>query len=187
MANTNSFSENLSQLTAQTTQAIEMLAGMNEALSGETAEVKISNDISLPSFSNVVKRLERAENTISKFVQGKGIVETDDGTFRKVKVSTISRPPETIGTLNPVTEFSINPNWFFESLQYPRCIVKLDLTDKIDPASDRVYVTRIILDSEEVTSSGIDVKSFYAANIQNVNIGYSALINLLENNGIPYK
>ena len=187
MANTNSFSENLSQLTAQTTQAIEMLAGMNEAMSGETAEVKISNDISLPSFSNVVKRLERAENTISKFVQGKGIVETDDGTFRKVKVSTISRPPETIGTLNPVTEFSINPNWFFESLQYPRCIVKLDLTDKIDPASDRVYVTRIILDSEEVTSSGIDVKSFYAANIQNVNIGYSALINLLENNGIPYK
>ena len=187
MANTNSFSENLSQLTAQTTQAIEMLAGMNEALSGETAEVKISNDISLPSFSNVVKRLERAENTISKFVQGKGIVETDDGTFRKVKVSTISRPPETIDTLNPVTEFSINPNWFFESLQYPRCIVKLDLTDKIDPASDRVYVTRIILDSEEVTSSGIDIKSFYAANIQNANIGYSALINLLENNGIPYK
>ena len=41
MANTNSFSENLSQLTAQTTQAIEMLAGMNEAMSGETAEVKI--------------------------------------------------------------------------------------------------------------------------------------------------
>lgn len=187
MANTNSFSENLSQLTAQTTQAIEMLAGMNEAMSGETAEVKISNDISLPSFSNVVKRLERAENTISKFVQGKGIVETDDGTFRKVKVSTISRPPETIGTVNPVTEFSINPNWFFESLQYPRCIVKLDLTDKIDPASDRVYVTRVILDSEEITPTGIDVKAFYAANIQNANIGYSALINLLENNGIPYK
>lgn len=187
MANTNSFSENLSQLTAQTTQAIEMLAGMNEAMSGETAEVKISNDISLPSFSNVVKRLERAENTISKFVQGKGIVETDDGTFRKVKVSTISRPPETIGTVNPVTEFSINPNWFFETLQYPRCIVKLDLTDKIDPASDRVYVTRVILDSEEITPTGIDVKAFYAANIQNANIGYSALINLLENNGIPYK
>ena len=187
MANTNSFSENLSQLTAQTTQAIEMLAGMNEAMSGETAEVKISDDITLPSFSNVVKRLERAENTISKFVQGKGIVETDDGTFRKVKVSTISRPPETIGNIAPITEFSINPNWFFESLQYPRCIVKLDLTDKIDPASDRVYVTRVILDSEETTAAGIDVKSFYAANIQNVNIGYTTLINLLENNGIPYK
>ena len=187
MANTNSFSENLSQLTAQTTQAIEMLAGMNEAMSGETAEVKISDDITLPSFSNVVKRLERAENTISKFVQGKGIVETDDGTFRKVKVSTISRPPETIGNIAPITEFSINPNWFFESLQYPRCIVKLDLTDKIDPASDRVYVTRVILDSEETTAAGIDLKSFYAANIQNVNIGYTALIKLLENNGIPYK
>lgn len=187
MANTNSFSENLSQLTAQTTQALEMLAGMNEAMSGETAEVKVSDDITLPSFSNVVKRLERAENTISKFVQGKGIVETDDGTFRKVKVSTISRPPETIGSITPITEFSINPNWFFESLQYPRCIVKLDLTDKIDPASDRVYVTRVILDSEETTVAGVDVKSFYAANIQNVNIGYTALINLLENNGIPYK
>jgi hypothetical protein len=164
-----------------------MLAGMNEAMSGETAEVKISDNLSLPSFSNVVKRLERAENTISKFTQGKGVVETDDGTFRKVKVTTISRPPETISNITPVSEFSINPNWFFETLQYPRCIVKLDLTDKIDPASDRVYVTRVILNSEEITANGTDVKAFYASNIQNANIGYSALISLLENNGIPYK
>ena len=152
MANTNSFSENLAQLTEQTTQAITMLAGMNEAMSGETAEVKISDNLSLPSFSNVVKRLERAENTISKFTQGKGVVETDDGTFRKVKVTTISRPPETISRIEPVSEFSINPNWFFETLQYPRCVVKLDLTDKIDPASDRVYVTRVILNSEETAA-----------------------------------
>ena len=187
MANTNSFSENLAQLTEQTTQAITMLAGMNEAMSGETAEVKISDNLSLPSFSNVVKRLERAENTISKFTQGKGVVETDDGTFRKVKVTTISRPPETISRIEPVSEFSINPNWFFETLQYPRCVVKLDLTDKIDPASDRVYVTRVILNSEETAADGTDIKAFYAANIQNTNLGYSALISLLENNGIPYK
>ena len=61
MANANSFSENLSQLTAQTTQAIEMLAGMNEAMSGETAEVKISDDITLPSLLEVELVEEKKE------------------------------------------------------------------------------------------------------------------------------
>ena len=78
--------------------------------------------------------------------------------------------------------FNIDPNWFFESLQYPRCTVSIDLTDKIDEDSDRVYVTRIILDR-----SNTDILNYYNANIANKPVGYAALITMLEKDNITYK
>lgn len=182
MINSNSYAENLKKLTESSADIIAIASGINEAMAGNDAEVNISEDMSLPSFSNIVKRVERAENTISKFTQGKGVVETDDGTYRKIKVTNVSRPPEAISTLAFSNVFSIDPNWFFESLQYPRCTVSIDLTDKIDEDSDRVYVTRIILDR-----SNTDILDYYNNNIANKPIGYAALITMLEKDGITYK
>ena len=182
MINSNSYAENLKKLTENSADIIAIASGINEAMAGNDAEVNISEDMSLPSFSNIVKRVERAENTISKFTQGKGVVETDDGTYRKIKVTNVSRPPETISSLEFSNMFNIDPNWFFESLQYPRCTVSIDLTDKIDEDSDRVYVTRIILDR-----SNTDILNYYNANIANKPVGYAALITMLEKDGIAYK
>lgn len=182
MINSNSYAENLKKLTESSADIIAIASGINEAMAGNDAEVNISEDMSLPSFSNIVKRVERAENTISKFTQGKGVVETDDGTYRKIKVTNVSRPPEAISTLAFSNVFSIDPNWFFESLQYPRCTVSIDLTDKIDEDSDRVYVARIILDR-----SNTDILDYYNTNIANKPVGYAALITMLEKDGITYK
>lgn len=182
MINSNSYAENLKKLTENSADIIAIASGINEAMAGNDAEVNISEDMSLPSFSNIVKRVERAENTISKFTQGKGVVETDDGTYRKIKVTNVSRPPEAISSLEFSNVFNIDPNWFFESLQYPRCTVSIDLTDKIDEDSDRVYVTRIILDR-----SNTDILNYYNANIANKPVGYAALITMLEKDGIAYK
>lgn len=182
MINSNSYAENLKKLTESSADIIAIASGINEAMAGNDAEVNISEDMSLPSFSNIVKRVERAENTISKFTQGKGVVETDDGTYRKIKVTNVSRPPEAISSLAFSNVFSIDPNWFFESLQYPRCTVSIDLTDKIDEDSDRVYVTRIILDR-----SNTDILDYYNTNIANKPVGYAALITMLEKDGITYK
>ena len=182
MINSNSYAENLKKLTESSADIIAIASGINEAMAGNDAEVNISEDMSLPSFSNIVKRVERAENTISKFTQGKGVVETDDGTYRKIKVTNVSRPPEAISSLTFSNVFSIDPNWFFERLQYPRCTVSIDLTDKIDEDSDRVYVTRIILDR-----SNIDILDYYNTNIANKPVGYAALITMLEKDGTTYK
>ena len=182
MINSNSYAENLKKLTENSADIIAIASGINEAMAGNDAEVNISEDMSLPSFSNIIKRVERAENTISKFTQGKGVVETDDGTYRKIKVTNVSRPPEAISSLTFSNVFNIDPNWFFESLQYPRCTVSIDLTDKIDEDSDRVYVTRIILDR-----SNTDILNYYNANIANKPVGYAALITMLEKDGITYK
>ena len=136
--NINTFAENMSKLTENSKKVLSMAEGINEAMKGNDAEVYISEELAIPSFSNIVKRVERAENTIARFTEGKGVVETDDGSFRKIKVTTISRPPQAIDSLVFENKFSINPNWFFESLQYPRCVVKLNLTGKIKESSDRV-------------------------------------------------
>lgn len=112
MANTNSYAENLRKLTENTTEILNIAQGLNEAMSGNESEVNITGDIAIPSFNNIVKRVERVENTISKFTQGRGVVEVEDGTFRKIKTSPISRPPETIENLSFSNQFNIDPNWF---------------------------------------------------------------------------
>lgn len=186
MNNINSFAENVGNLTKSAADILNVAEAMNEAISGNTAEVYLADNITLPSFSNVVKRLDRAENTIAKFTQGKGIVETDDGTYRKIKVSTVSAPPMTIAGVADVSSFAINPNWFFEALQYPRCVVKIDLTPNVEEDSDRVYVNRVIIDSTEI-NNGISNLEFYNTNIAGQNLSYTDTINLLETNNIGYR
>ena len=186
MSNTNSFAGNMSQLTDSVSKVLSVVEGMNEAMLGNEEEVKLSDNTTLPSLANISKRITRAENTISKFVQGKGVIETDDGTYRKVKVSNISRPPETISSLDNVTTFSINPNWFFESLQYPRCVVKINLTNKIPDTADRVLVDRVIINANGTTSFGRSNAAVYNDVISGQNLGYAALLNLLNENGVSY-
>ena len=186
MNNINSFAENVERLTKSAADILNVAEAMNESISGNSAEVYISDNVTLPSFSNVIKRLDRVENTMAKFTQGKGIVETDDGTYRKIKVSTISSPPETITGLTDISTFNINPNWFFEALQYPRCVVKVDLTPHVPEDSDRVFVNRVIVDANAITN-GITNLEFYYNNINAKNLSYTDLINTLEINNIEYK
>ena len=184
----NSYADNLAQLTKNTADVLALAEAFNEALSSTEPEIRVTDEIALPSFSNVVKRVNRAEDTIAKFTQGKGIVETDDGTYRKIKVTNISRPPEAITGLDDIESFSINPNWFFEALQYPRCVVKLNLKGKIDDDSDRVLVSRIILDAGAYVGTTYEsVYDFYTRNISNENLGYSSLIALLNSQSVPYR
>ena len=185
MQNINSFAENVRTLTDSANKVLSVAEAMNESITGNAPEIYLSDNIKLPSFSNVLRRLDRVENTVAKFTQGKGVVETDDGTYRKIKVTAVSAPPTSITGLEQVNAFSINPNWFFESFQYPRCVVKLDLTPHVEESSDRAYVTRIIIPANQITN-GISNIDFYRNNIAGQNLSYNRLIDLLEENGIEY-
>ena len=182
MANTNSYSENMAQLTKAASDMLDVAKAMNETIVGNESEVVVSDDVVLPSYQNIVNRVERAERTMSRFTSGKGIIETDDGTYRKISVQTISRPANTIENLGSITTFDIDPNWFFESLQYPRCVAKIDLAGKIEEDSDRVYISRIIVDINQ---------SRLTENIKNdilsSTLSYGEMIKYLEENYIEYK
>ena len=182
MNNTNSYAENLNKLTENVKDVIEMANAINESVSGTNEYAYIDGSTKLISNANIKQRIDRVENTIARFTQGKGIVETDDGTYRKIKVDAISRPAETIYNLPGVTTFSINPNWFFESLQYPRCVVKIDLAEKIEATSDRVYVDRLIIDTnQDRLTDEIRNKILESQN------DYGDMIEFLVNNNIEYK
>ena len=182
MANTNSYSENMAKLTKAASDMLDVAQAMNETITGNNAEVVVTDDVVLPSYQNIVNRVERAERTISRFTAGKGVIETGDGTYRKINVETISRPANTIENLGGVSQFDIDPNWFFESLQYPRCNVKIDLAGKIEEDSDRVYVTRIIVDINQDRLSD-SIKS----DILSSTLSYGEMIKFLEDNYITYK
>ena len=182
MANTNSYSENMAQLTKAASDMLEVAKAMNETIVGNDSEVVVSDDVVLPSYQNIVNRVERAERTISRFTEGKGVIETDDGTYRKINVQAISRPANTIENLGGITQFDIDPNWFFESLQYPRCIAKIDLAGKIEEDSDRVYISRLIIDINQSRLTD-NIKN----DILNSTLSYGEMIKYLEENYIEYK
>jgi hypothetical protein len=185
MANTNSYFENMSQLTHAAEEMLNVANAFNETISGNKEGVVIEEDgeMVMPSYTNVIQRLERAENTIAKFTQGKGVVQADDGTYRRITVDNISHPAADI-TFDDVeiSTFGIDPNWFFESFQFPRCVVRIDLAGKIDETSDRVYVSRLVIDSQQ---SAIDTDKRSA--ILTSNLSYNDMINYLEVNNISYK
>lgn len=181
MGNVNSYSDNLAKLTEASKNIVNIASALNDAMTGNVSEVIVGDGITLPSYQNVINRVERVENTVSQFIQGKGVVEVDDGSYRRIKVDLISKPAETIRNLSPITTFAINPNWFFESLQYPRCIVKMNLTGKIDDTSDRAYVNRIIIDVNQDNLSDEQI-----AEIKGLSLDYGQMIDYLDQRNISY-
>ena len=182
MANINSYSENLAKLTEAASEMLEVAAAVNETIAGNDAEVVVNDDVTFPSYQNVLNRVDRVERTVSRFTAGKGVVETDDGTYRKIRVDAISRPANNVTNLNPITHFTINPNWFFESLQYPRCVVDIDLAGKIEEDADRVYVCRLIVnaDNKRLSDEVLD-------EIKNSQMSYGEMVEYLEKNYIEYR
>lgn len=185
MANINTFSENMSQLTKSVNETLSLLNGYTEASSSNdsTIEIKLEDGstVTMPSYGNVAKRLERVEDTMAAFVQGSGVVETDDGTFRKVKVTTVPKAPQNIGSVANVTTFNADANWIFEDFMFPKCVISVDLKNQIDDNADRVYVNRVILDY-----TNHDVEQYYRDNIMGTNISYASLIESLNTDGIQY-
>ncbi len=185
MANINSFAENMNKATEALVDGIKLLSAYGESATTSDSSINVTlidgTVVNIPSTANLAKRVERAENTIAAFTKNQGIVETDDDTYRKIKIDAVPKAPDTIDTLPDVSTFHIDANWFFEDLMFPKCVVKLNLKGKIDDDSDRIYVNRIILDNKNENTV-----SFYNEQIKGQNLKYPQLIELLNKNDISY-
>src|SRR5574344_2208751 len=178
-SSTNSYAESLAKLAKGVADVLSVTEDINEAMAS-TDESVSSDAASIPSFSNITKRRARVEDTVAKFTQGGGVVETDDGTCRKISVTAVPAPPDTITALPQPAAFGIDPNGFFESLQYPRCVVRLSLKGLVDDDADRAVVDRIIVDSTQTVASGTgSVLDLYASEIKGKDITYVELLALL--------
>ena len=177
MANINSLSENTERLTANVNDAMSALNAINESMFSDSDSVTVDG-VTVPSYSSVITRLQRAENTVSAFVKGNGVVQTDDSTYRRVKVTTVPKAPAKIENVETPVSFVTDSNWIFEDLMFPKSKVRIDLKGKIDDDADRAIVNRVILSTEYT--------DFYTQNILGRGLSYPDLITLLNGSGISY-
>ena len=188
--NINSFSQNVNTLVEKTNTALSILQGLQESLVTDKNTVAVSiqetKDSSLkqyqiPAYQSIVNQVNALKKSVDSLVNGSGTVDVLDGTKRQVEATPIAAVPARITNLEDPSTFSIDANWFFESLMFPKANVKIDLKGKIEDSADRVKVDRIILDS---TTPGI--LDFYNQTILGKKLSYQQLINTLDSQNIDY-
>jgi len=156
----NSFTETVDQLVDQVNVALESLVKLNESVTTQNDTITLSIEqtnvvtgdpstvtYSLPSYNNVINKVNALYDTMDTFVKGEGLVLLDDGTYRKVETIPVAVSPSKITNVSTPTRFKTRSNWFFESMMFPQLIISFDLKNKIDDRSDRVVVKRIIFDN----------------------------------------
>lgn len=181
--NINSFADNMNTFAKNANTTISVLNGLSEMIVSDSDYVNvdlIDGNLTLPSYKNILNKLELVENTVNAFTSGSGTVTLVDGTNRQIKVETLPSTPTKIKDVVPPTKFKTNANWFFESLMFPKIVVSIDLLSRVDNESDRVLVNRIIIPHTDFNIS------FYSNYIENKNLSYNELIDLLNANNISY-
>jgi len=191
MANVNSFTEVVNQLIDNVNISLEYAQKINESLTTQDDTVIMSiqqtNPVtgdastvtySIPSYHNVINKVNATSQTVDTFVKGKGVVLLNDGTYRQVLTIPVAKAPTKITNIYAPTKFKTRDNWFFESMMEPQLIVSFDLKNKIDDRSDRVTVKRVIFDNpnDEETQWFLD-------NVIGMNKSYYDTITYLNTQG----
>lgn len=189
--NINSFAENMRKTITAQTNTLNLLESMSAAVSSNDTFVTYDyeqlkdgsiNTYQFPSYTSVINRLKAVENSIQNIANGKATVSLNDGSRRQIKVTNLPQTPGPIMGLISPTTFNIDSNWFFEDLMFPGLTVSIDLTSQIDESSDRVKITRIILDSNNFTA-----QQYWNNEISTNSYDYVSLKALLAYNSIPYR
>lgn len=194
MPNVNSFTETVNQLVEQVNIAMESMVKLNESITTQDDTVVISVEqvnpvtgdpstvtYSLPSYNNILNKVNALAQTMDTFVKGEGVVLLDDGTYRQVSTIPVAISPTTITNVNAPSKFNVRENWFFESMMFPQLIVSFDLKNKIDDRSDRVVVKRVIFDN-----SSDEETQWFLDNIVGVERSYYDTIVYLNEQGKRY-
>ena len=95
--NVNSFSENMRQTIANNVNQLAMLQALQKSLTSNETFVQYEyedvsgekNIFKLPSYTTLTNRLMAVEESIKSLTSGKGIINLNDGTTRKLTLQNI--------------------------------------------------------------------------------------------------
>lgn len=194
MAIVNSFTETVKQLVEQSNIALEFAAKNNEAITTQEDTVTMYVDqvdpitgdsstvsYSIPSYSNIINKVNSALETVETFVNGTGKILLNDGTYREVQTIPVPISPSQITNVGIPSRFNSRNNWFFEDLMFPQLTVSFDLKNKIDDRSDRITVRRVIFDNSNDTET-----QWFKDNIVGTDRTYYETITYLNENNKRY-
>lgn len=195
MSKTSSFSETVNNLVKNSNIALESLVKINETLSAQSDSVNIqivkddpitgdssTYTYSIPSYSYTMNQLSRISNSVDSFLNGKGTILLEDGTYREIKTTAIAKAPSNIIGVSTPTKFNKQSDWFTADFLYPKLYVNFDLKDKIDDKSDRVVIKKIIFNNFDDNET-----QWFKDNFVGTTYTYYGAIQKLNNNGKSYR
>jgi hypothetical protein len=153
-----SFATVAEQIASFNSNIVEILSKINSLSTTTDPNVDIrifdSNGVlttySLPSFTFLKSEIERLNNSINSLYSidttGALIQTTSQNQFKKIITVDLNREPNPIATLEPVTEFKTEKNWFLDSMLNPILKVEFNLSDKIENNVRKCLIRRYIID-----------------------------------------
>ena len=153
-----SFATVAEQIASFNSNIVEILSKINSlsTTTNPNVDVRIydSNGVlttySLPSFTYLKSEIERLNNSINSLYSidttGALIQTTSQNQFKKIITVDLNREPNPIATLEPVTQFKTEENWFLDSLLNPNLKIEFNLSDKIENNVRKCLVRRYIVE-----------------------------------------
>ena len=114
---------------------VDLLAKINQLVTttdqsvtiNVTDQSGIARQFNLPSFGFLKSEIDRLNNNINSIYSindAGALIQPSNGTkFRKIVTVDLNREPNDVNTLNTLTTFKTQKNWFFDSLLNPELFI----------------------------------------------------------------
>ena len=153
-----SFATVAEQIASFNSNIVEILSKINSlsTTTEQSIEVRIFDasgvltTYSLPSFTFLKSEIQRLNNSVNSLYSidaaGALIQTTSQNQFKKIITVDLNREPNPISTLQPITQFKTEKNWFFDGLLNPILKIEFDLSNKIENNVRKCLIRRYIVD-----------------------------------------
>lgn len=170
MANTNKKYASINDQTAQQMRnnqnTVEILTKIDQALNSNESFVTITTvdssgsqtNSQIPTlgyFKQKLDQLTKMVHILSGVDGNPAALQIANNQFKRIVVADLNIEPKPVPALSPVSTFTSNPNWIFDTFLNPLISITVDLTGKIDDDTKTVDTKRFIVQFEEIIT--IDV------------------------------
>jgi hypothetical protein len=140
---------------------IETLSKINQLATTDESTITVNitdqsgivRQFSIPSFNFLKSEIDRLNNNINSIYNidstGAMIQTSSSNKFKKVVTVDLNREPNDISSLNSISTFYSNKNWFFEGLMNPELTIEIDLSQKIEENVRKILSRRYIVEFEK--------------------------------------
>jgi hypothetical protein len=193
MNTNNSISSVIKQLLEINVNSLKTFERINEAVTTDKQTVPLelltedgtTKTVYVPAFGYMRRELERLDaniRSLTDLTDGTSKLKLADGTYQRIYTGTLKSPANDITALNRPTKFETKQNYFFEDFLTPLLTVNFDVTNQIQPDTERVLVKRLIID----TSFDFAAEYFNTELRGKDGLAYDTVIADLAANNIPF-
>ncbi len=161
MAIQSSFPKVADQIITFNKNVLDSLTKINTVVTSSEPSVTIDiidssgilRQFNLPTIGFLKSEIDRLNNNINSIYsinEAGALIQPVNGTkFKKVVTVDLNREPNDLGTLNLITSFRTQKNWFFDSMLNPQILLEIDLSNKVENNVRKVLCRRYIPEFEK--------------------------------------